>query len=71
VTEDASVKATRVQRVVDLVEAILAEIAGESDAPYAAAPAMSEFCVDLVQKITQISVERLGAFIRQKYQPGD
>lgn len=62
----ASIRADRVQRVVALVEAILTEIATEHDEPHTAAPAIAEFFVDLVHKITHVQHERLGAFLRQK-----
>jgi hypothetical protein len=67
----ASIRAERVQRVVDLVEAILTEIASEHAEPYTAAPAIAEFFTDLMHKITHVNHERLGAFLRQKHQLGD
>ncbi len=61
----------RVQRICDLVETILTEIATEHDSPYAAASVMAKFCMDLTVQITRISHERLAAFIQAKHQPGD
>ena len=67
----ATVKVARVQRIVDVVEEILVDIAEENAEPYAAAPAMVEFFMDLQQRIARISHERLVAFMQQKQQPGD
>lgn len=61
----------RVQRVVDLIETILTEIAEESSAPYTTASAMSEFFMDITHRITQISTARFEALIRHAQQPDD
>jgi hypothetical protein len=67
----AATSAERVQRVVDLIEAILTEIATEHDEPLTAAPAISEFISDVLNKVGRIGHERLGAFLRHKHQPDD
>jgi hypothetical protein len=67
----AAIRAERVQRVVNLVEAILSEIAAEHDVPQMAAPAITEFFTDVTHKIMRLSHEWLGALLRQKHQPGD
>lgn len=67
----AAIRAERVQRVVNFVEAILTEIAAEHDVPQTAAPALAEFFTDVMHKITHMNHERLGAFLRQKHQQGD
>jgi hypothetical protein len=67
----AAIRAERVQRVVNFVETILTEIASEHAEPHTAAPAIAEFFTDVMRKITHMNHECLGAFLRQKHQPGD
>ena len=67
----AAIRAERVRRVVDLIEAILTEIATEHDEPRTAAPAIAEFFSDVLHKVAHVQHERLGAFLRQKHEQGD
>ena len=64
-------KEDRVQKVVDMVETILVEIANEHDSPQTMAPAMVVFFVELSQRLMRMSHERLQAFLQRKVQPDD
>lgn len=58
----------RVQKVADVVEGVLQDIASENDSPFVMAPAIAKFLVAVQQMVMRKSNERLMALLRRKDQ---